>query len=68
MKDEMRTLELHVLIQELQFLLGAKVEKVFHPEPLKIILHLHVPNLGKQFLHITLPSLLYLSSEKGETP
>ena len=46
MKDEMRTLELHVIVQEYQFLLGAKIEKIYHPEKMKIIFHLHVP--GKE--------------------
>lgn len=68
MKQEMRSIDLHILVKEMQFLQNAKVEKIFHNEDNSIIFHFHVTGKGKQFLNIHVPTTMYLSEEKAESP
>ncbi|MFP4119026.1 MAG: NFACT family protein [Candidatus Woesearchaeota archaeon] len=57
------------LVRELQFMEGAKLEKVFQqsvsPE---FLFSFHVPGRGKRFVYINLPEVLCLSSFKPVFP
>jgi len=70
MKDTLSSLELHYLLLELQFLVGAKLEKVFQQEkPLdEFLFTLHLPSKGKRHLFVTIPKALCLSSFKPIFP
>lgn len=70
MKTQLSSFELRHLLQEFQFLVGAKIEKVFQqPKPRdEFLLVLHVPSKGKQYLYISLPDVLCLSSFKPVFP
>lgn len=70
MKTQLSSFELRHLLQEFQFLVGAKIEKVFQqPKPRdEFLLVLHVPGKGKQYLYISLPNVLCLSSFKPVFP
>lgn len=70
MKTQLSSFELRHLLQEFQFLVGAKIEKVFQqPKPRdEFLLVLHVPGKGKHYLYISLPDVLCLSSFKPVFP
>lgn len=70
MKSQLSSFELGHLLQEFQFLKGAKIEKVFQQvKPNDDFLFvLHVPGKGKQYLYISLPDVLCLSSFKPIFP
>ena len=55
------------LTRELQFLVGAKVEKIFQDKDV-FMFSFHVPSVGKQLLYISLPDVLCLSSFKPVFP
>ncbi|MFH1409388.1 MAG: NFACT family protein, partial [Nanoarchaeota archaeon] len=63
-KRELAALELRLMVNELQLLKGAKVQKVYHPEKKQFILQLHVSGIGKRLLAITFPTFLYLTESK----
>jgi predicted ribosome quality control (RQC) complex YloA/Tae2 family protein len=70
MKSQLSSFELRHLLQEFQHLVGAKIEKVFQqPKPRdEFLFVLHVPSKGKQFLYISLPDVLCISSFKPTFP
>lgn len=65
MKNETSSLELHYIMEELQFLVGGKVDKIYQ-EDKNMLLQLHVPSKGKQMINISAPSYLYLASKKPD--
>lgn len=64
MKTNLTSLELHYLINELQFLIGSRIDNIYAPKNEEIILQLHSSGGGKQLLRIIPGKLLYLASEK----
>lgn len=70
MKSQLSSFELRHLLQEFQFLIGAKIEKIFQqPKPRdEFLIVLHVPSVGKQYLYVSLPDVLCLSSFKPVFP
>lgn len=70
MKRGLAALEVLYVVKEMQFLLGAKLEKIFEqPKPVDDFLFtLHLPGKGKQFVFVSLPKLLCLSSFKQVFP
>lgn len=62
--------DLSHLVRELQVLVGAKIEKIFQqPKPQDdFLFSFHVPNKGKQYVFVTLPSALCLSDFKPDFP
>lgn len=70
MKTSLSSLELYYLLSELHSLVGAKLEKVFQQEkPLdEFLFTLHLPSKGKQYLFLTIPQTICLSSFKPIFP
>lgn len=70
MKSQLSSFELRHLLSEFQFLVGAKIEKVFQqPKPRdEFLFVLHVPGKGKQYLYLSLPDIICLSSFKPVFP
>ena len=66
MKTNLTSLEIHYLVNELQFLIDSKVDNIYNPAKEELILQLHVPNKGKQLLRIISGKLLYLTSIKKD--
>lgn len=64
MKTNITSLELHYLINELQFLIGSRIDNIYAPKNEELILQLHSSGEGKQILRIIPGKLLYLASEK----
>jgi predicted ribosome quality control (RQC) complex YloA/Tae2 family protein len=65
MKTELNFLELHHLVQELQSLVGARVDNIYQPEC--FLIQLHKSGAGKLFLRIT-DKVLWLSKSKPLAP
>ncbi len=63
-KTNLTSLELHYLVNELQFLIGSRVDNIYTPEKEELILQLYLSNKGKQLLRIISGKLLYLAKEK----
>lgn len=61
---ELTSLDLHFLTKELQDLLNSKIEKAFQDE--SFILQTHSASMGKRYINVMLPSLIYFSKEKSE--
>ncbi len=61
---ELTSLDLHFLTKEFQSLLNSKIEKAFQDE--SFILQTHSASMGKRYIRIMLPSLIYYSKEKSE--
>lgn len=70
MKSSLSSLEIYYLVKELQVLVGAKVEKIFQSEKPQedFLFSLHLPSSGKQFLFLSLPNFLCLTSFKPSFP
>jgi predicted ribosome quality control (RQC) complex YloA/Tae2 family protein len=64
MKTNLTSLELHYLVNELQFLIGSRVDNIYAPEKEELILQLYLSNKGKQLLKIISGKLIYIASEK----
>ncbi len=65
MKAELNFLELHFLVEELQSLVGCRVDKVYEPDSL--LFQLHKSNSGKVFLKVT-DKLMWLAKDKPLAP
>ncbi len=68
MKTEITSLELHYITNELQQLIGAKVEQIYGIGTEEMIIQFHVPGKGKKILRIIIGSLMYLASTKTGVP
>jgi len=60
------SLDLHYLIQEMQFLKGAKVDRITQPDSSTVVFQLYATGKGKHKLCIRLPGLFFLSDKKSE--
>lgn len=67
MKNELSGVDVHFLVRELQFLVGARFQKVYARDK-EVFVQLHVTGKGKQLLRVRLPGLLYLASDRPEFP
>lgn len=65
MKSELSSLDLYYLIYEFQILLGAKIDKVFSQKS-DFLFQIHIPSIGKKYLRVQMPSLIYLTTHKPE--
>ncbi|MEA2036635.1 MAG: NFACT family protein [Nanoarchaeota archaeon] len=65
MKSNLASLEIHSLVEELQFLVGGRVDNIYNPQKEELILQLHKTGKGKQLLRIISGKLFYLASKKA---
>lgn len=68
MKKSISGIELKVLVQEFQSLVGAKVDKIFQQSKEEFYFRLHKTGLGKVLLRIVLPDVVYIAKSKAESP
>lgn len=66
-KPQLSALEINYLVKELQFLIGSKVDKIFHPEKRQLILQLHKTGIGKNLLKIQVPEYFCITQNKQAT-
>ena len=64
MKGAVSSVDLHALVNEMQFLIGGKVQKIYQPQRELFYFELHAPGKGKQVLRVIPGKLLNLGSEK----
>jgi len=64
MKVQVSALELHYLVEELKFLVGGKIDQIYHPKKNELLLSFHVPSKGKFLLKVLVPNFLYLTNFK----
>jgi predicted ribosome quality control (RQC) complex YloA/Tae2 family protein len=65
MKTELNFLELGFLVQELQDIVGSRVDKIYEPDG--FLLQIHKSGAGKLFLRIT-GNAIWVAKEKPEAP
>jgi predicted ribosome quality control (RQC) complex YloA/Tae2 family protein len=72
MKNEISSLELYYLINELQILKDSKVDRIFHSKnsSRELVIGFHISGTGKKFLRTILPSIIFLDEGKdtADTP
>src|SRR3989344_3278271 len=68
MKQEIAAFELNYIINELQGIVGAKVDKIFQPEKKEVTFQLYAGNSGKKLLRIIPGKFMYMTQFKGENP
>lgn len=68
MKTGLSSIELRFVVTELQDLVGSKIDKIFQPSKTIVYLQLFKTGAGKKVLSIRLPSFMYLTGFKEESP
>jgi len=63
-KKSISSLELSVLVQELQYIIKGKITQIYHQENNEFLLQLHIPSQGKQLLKIIPGKWLCLTKNK----
>jgi predicted ribosome quality control (RQC) complex YloA/Tae2 family protein len=66
MKSQISSIDLHYLISEMQFLVDARIDKIYHPSKEELILQLHVTSKGKQLLRIISGKFMFLTEHKED--
>lgn len=67
MKRELSSFDLHHIMNELSFLVDAKVNQVYQPDENSIAIEFHKSGKGTFFLRIN-PKFIFLSSKKQKNP
>jgi len=60
------SLDLHFLIKELQFLVGSRIDKIYHPSKEELLLLFNVKDTGKQMLRVMAGKSIFLASIKED--
>jgi predicted ribosome quality control (RQC) complex YloA/Tae2 family protein len=61
---ELTSLDLYFLMKEFQSLVHSKINKVFQDE--SVIIQTHSASMGKRYIRILLPSMIYFSESKTD--
>lgn len=68
MKESLSSLDVFALVNELQGIVGTRVEKVYHPELEHLVLALRMPREDKRYLHFLVGRWLFISERNVESP
>jgi predicted ribosome quality control (RQC) complex YloA/Tae2 family protein len=66
MKSGVTSLELRYIVKELQKLVGGKLDKIYQPDKNELLISIHVPSIGKNYLRIVSGKYLYMTKFKPE--
>lgn len=66
MKSQISCVDLYYLVKELLFLVGAKVDKIYHPKKDELIFQFHVAGKGKIMLRTTVGKFIFLTEYKEQ--
>ncbi len=66
-KKSISSLELTVLVQELQPIVHSKISQIYHQQDKEVLLQLHLPGKGKHLLRIIPGKFLCLTNKKETT-
>ena len=64
MKKQLSSIDLHFLVNELEFLKDSRVDKIYHPMNDRLIFSFYKTNIGKKLLNIDVGKALYIIEEK----
>ncbi len=67
-KKELSAFELSFIAREMQELTDGKVDKIYQISNEEFLFQFHVPNKGRKMLKIILPSMIFFTKNKPETP
>jgi len=65
---EFSSVDILFIVNELQCLLGGRVDKAYQPAADELLITLHVTSIGKKILNIFLPGCLFVSELKKDQP
>lgn len=65
MKSQISSVDLHYLIEEMQKLVGSRVDKIYNPEKEEIVIQWHVAGKGREIIRIISGKFIFLSDYKG---
>jgi len=68
MKKNLAALELSYVVKELDVLIDAKLDKIYHPDKKTLLLQFHITGYGKKILRISVPDYIYLTDYKEKSP
>jgi len=68
MKKNLAALELSYVVKELDVLIDAKLDKIYHPDKKTLLLQFHITGQGKKILRINIPDYTYLTDYKEKSP
>ena len=68
MKKELSSIEIKYLVDELQYLLGSRVENIYNPEKKELLIVFHSSSVGKQMLRAVMPGFLWVTETKQDMP
>ncbi len=68
MKKNLAALELSYIVKELDALIDAKLDKIYHPDKKMLLLQFHITGQGKKILRISVPDYIYLTDYKEKSP
>ncbi len=68
MKEGMSSFDIAAMVNELQCLIGGRIDKAFQLQREKLLLRIRVPEEGRKDLVIVVGKWLYLASQSQETP
>lgn len=68
MKEELSTVDLYFVVQELQQLIDAKIDKIHMPVSSELLFIFHKTSVGKLFLRVLPGKMLYLTTTKFKNP
>ena len=63
MKKELSSLDIHYVLEELSFLVGARVDSIYNNSEKEFFIQFFVPSKGKFLLRI-IPNFFYIASER----
>lgn len=64
MKKQLSSIDIHFLLQELEFLKDSRIDKIYQPEKFAIVLSLFKSNAGKKILKINVGQSLYIDEKE----
>ena len=67
MKKELSSIDVHYLVEELQDLVGGKIDNIVQPDKNEIMLSFFMSGKGKQLLRAVVPSFMFLAKEKRQS-
>jgi len=68
MKKNLAALELSYVVKELDVLIDAKLDKIYHPDKKTLLLQFHITGQGKKILRISVPDYTYFTDYKEKSP
>ncbi|UCG69942.1 MAG: NFACT family protein [Thermoplasmata archaeon] len=68
MKEGMSGFDIAAMVNELQSLIGGRIDKAFQLARGKLLLRLRVPEMGRKNLVVVVGKWIYLSTQSQETP